>query len=714
MNERKLSKAELKKREDIIMNMKGNKRDLVKKYGKDAEAVMYGRATNMAKKQTKEMRDPNLTELIKDALKNPSKADLNKDGKLSDYEKTRGAAIEKNIKELDSSIPLGKDFTYDYEDIGQFYLEGFGRPHSLNNSELEALGKQIVSRLYGGNISKAYDDLKNKGKMNEVELPTSIIQKFANEIKDPQGFAKAMLGIFNSIQDKEQKDYSKNQKFGRVLSYLKDIADSEAEEINEAPGTTLDLSQDDMDKLHQSGKLELDGHKLLYKVKEDIDLGHEDNEPGMLKAELYHIGSYAMELYKMMDDLEGMGEIDFPAWWQSKITTAKNNISGAKHYLEFELKEPKIDAVVDVATDVVDEEIGQLGTDGDTGFQASLYTPNELGDASVGREYASGAFEESKKPIEEAMNMNKWRRAYNGKAFAKKTVYLTDYNNNKKRYTIYFKYKETPSKDVVSLKESHYGNHEGSGMAFAMSNLQNKPVYQFTSDDKFEWDNEEEFDAWVAEGPKGLESLLSFFLGGRNVDDAIKSWFDTGVTDKSKLKIGPAEYYPDAAVNESTSKHSSIAEKLAKELKEGLPKGFWDKKIDAKDEDQDGKIDEDLKGLMAQGEKIAAFANKQSGYEGGVSSPVRGVLAAMAAAGAPDFDGDEDLKAYWTRRLTKAIETQKGKKYMSGFSIDESYDNLVSKIKKQGKSAKAAKAIAGAVASYKAKGGGKGPTAKQK
>ena len=42
--------------------------------------------------------------------------------------------------------------------------------------------------------------------------------------------------------------------------------------------------------------------------------------------------------------------------------------------------------------------------------------------------------------------------------------------------------------------------------------------------------------------------------------------------------------------------------------------------------------------------------------------------------------------------------------------VDESYKTLVNKIKKQGKSEKAAKAIAGAVASYKAKGGGKGPT----
>ena len=49
-----------------------------------------------------------------------------------------------------------------------------------------------------------------------------------------------------------------------------------------------------------------------------------------------------------------------------------------------------------------------------------------------------------------------------------------------------------------------------------------------------------------------------------------------------------------------------------------------------------------------------------------------------------------------------------------GLGLEEDYDSFVSKLKKQGKSTKAAKAIAGAVASYKAKGGGKGPTAKQK
>jgi hypothetical protein len=86
-------------------------------------------------------------------------------------------------------------------------------------------------------------------------------------------------------------------------------------------------------------------------LEEDMDLGHQDNEPHMIKAELAHIGKYAMELYKMVDQFEGSQEVDFPGWWQAKITTARNMISSAKHYLEFELEEPKIDAMVDVASE---------------------------------------------------------------------------------------------------------------------------------------------------------------------------------------------------------------------------------------------------------------------------------------------------------------------------------------------------------------------------
>ena len=91
-------------------------------------------------------------------------------------------------------------------------------------------------------------------------------------------------------------------------------------------------------------------------LDEDIDLGHEDNEPHMLKADLYRIGKYAMELYKMVDQFEGEQEVDFPHWWQSKIVQAKSMLVSAKHYLDFETKEPQIDAMVDVAS-----EEGALG-----------------------------------------------------------------------------------------------------------------------------------------------------------------------------------------------------------------------------------------------------------------------------------------------------------------------------------------------------------------
>ena len=78
----------------------------------------------------------------------------------------------------------------------------------------------------------------------------------------------------------------------------------------------------------------------------------------MLKGDLYRIGKYAMELYKMVDGFEGKGEVDFPHWWQSKIVKAKDMLVSAKHYLDFELKEPEIDAMVDVAQDAeaIDEE----------------------------------------------------------------------------------------------------------------------------------------------------------------------------------------------------------------------------------------------------------------------------------------------------------------------------------------------------------------------
>ena len=94
---------------------------------------------------------------------------------------------------------------------------------------------------------------------------------------------------------------------------------------------------------------------------EDIDLGHEDDEPHMIKSELYKIAKYALELYKMVDQFEGKGEVDFPAWWQSKITKATSMISSAKHYLEFELTEPAMDQAVIGSETPIAEKLDPVG-----------------------------------------------------------------------------------------------------------------------------------------------------------------------------------------------------------------------------------------------------------------------------------------------------------------------------------------------------------------
>jgi len=87
-------------------------------------------------------------------------------------------------------------------------------------------------------------------------------------------------------------------------------------------------------------------------MEEDTDVGHQDDEPDMLKQYAYDIAHYAAKLYKQLDKYDKMdGEVDFPNWWQSKVILAKDYISKAQHYLEFEEKQPAIDQLALEAKD---------------------------------------------------------------------------------------------------------------------------------------------------------------------------------------------------------------------------------------------------------------------------------------------------------------------------------------------------------------------------
>ena len=134
------------KAKQIFKTMIGDRRDkLMKRYGKDAEKVAYGRAIAQAKKQLdkpeEEMKDEKLKEMVKAALMNPiteKGKDLDGDGDIDsqDYLKARDIAIKKkmqkeNIGEEDTlflqASNILKSYSGKIKGIGIYieYLSGF-------------------------------------------------------------------------------------------------------------------------------------------------------------------------------------------------------------------------------------------------------------------------------------------------------------------------------------------------------------------------------------------------------------------------------------------------------------------------------------------------------------------------------------------------------------------------------------------------------------
>jgi len=78
-------------------------------------------------------------------------------------------------------------------------------------------------------------------------------------------------------------------------------------------------------------------------VEKDI-IGHVDAEADMLRKELFKMGKYSVELYRMLDKLPNG---DFPHWWQAKLVKAGEYLADAKHWLENELYSPEEESPLD-------------------------------------------------------------------------------------------------------------------------------------------------------------------------------------------------------------------------------------------------------------------------------------------------------------------------------------------------------------------------------
>ena len=434
LNERKLTENELEQRKIALKGLLKNKQALVKKYGGDAEKVMYGIATKQAKKKVEKMNLENLKSMIKDALtvKEASPfvlaADAARDAGKKEFEFPKGSGkmhpvtIKKDIKEEN----LIKEFIggATEERISALFdklVPGSGNADTVEGEIIRALNRIIYRWGNDGDLFWSGYGAETAGPAMEFltdapGIPSEIRAKFKAweddnfgkdyEKEELEDLAAIALQYVEMKVRKDELTKNEDDLFNYGDKYIQHVRDMEDEDDEDDYYYDLD-DDDDEDYLQENGNLQYKNFLLKYledkddaliqlgdgsewviynpnsnnqdnadmwksdsvfvvnkdgdekeikysdivkvneeTISEDLDVGHQDNEPHMLKKDLYRIAKYAAELYKMMDKYDQGGEVDFPHWWQAKVIKARDYMVKAKHYLDGEEKVDQIDAML--------------------------------------------------------------------------------------------------------------------------------------------------------------------------------------------------------------------------------------------------------------------------------------------------------------------------------------------------------------------------------
>jgi len=133
----------------------------------------------------------------------------------------------------EDATPKGEDFFYDYLDIGMSYLDGFGKKHSLDDSQLEKLGKKIVDQLYKGDIGKAYDAIVKRGVMKEDDEPKAKdlkgepLSKIGYKLADTQKEMKQVVKKYSAAEgDEKEKLKDRLRELNKIKKELESLLEN--------------------------------------------------------------------------------------------------------------------------------------------------------------------------------------------------------------------------------------------------------------------------------------------------------------------------------------------------------------------------------------------------------------------------------------------------------------------------------------------------------
>ena len=569
-----------------------------------------------------------------------------------------------------------------------------------------------------------------------------------DEALKPEVSAKAKE-IFKTMisdrRDKLMKRYGANAEkvaYGRAIAQAKKQLEKPEEEMKDEKLKEM-VKAALMNPITEKGK-DLDGdgdidsqdylkaRDIAIKKqmqKEDLDVGHTDNEPHMLKKDLYRIGKYAMGLYKMMDDFDHRGEVDFPHWWQSKIIKAKDMMTSAKHYLDGELSVAKIDKAIHEEKSFdktkLEREIKRVlkKEGGAAGLKPLVAVAKKLG--------------ASKKDLMGVLKkMNSVKKHRHGDYILKENTLLKEYTMHGGDYRD--SYANRPPEEQLTTPDN-YEEFEKLFPKGADSRILIDPSRKQDFDKHIDWTRESQFNNTFVhvqyhelehDGNDYFVHQTQYYNHNYDGDDfrnprVTELYIVKNRDTEDEEKLGT--YLVDTGEYIKDLKNLNTKKRVQENLNEDMDLPIRDNVMDFSS--QLLNQIKNYKDSVGPGEKLMDYTK--------TIDAIKNLMKAVNMDEKDEMSYGDAFKANLKKRRKREEEEKRklgflevkeiiknlneglpkgywDKKMVAKDEVNEDYDSLVKKLKKQGESEKAAKAIAGAVASYKAKGGGKGPTAKQK
>lgn len=220
-------------------------------------------------------------ETIEEKLENAEEADLNDDGKLSPYEKKRGAAIEKAIKakDADEEKKVDEELEFDEESLKQAIeeilkvdLEVEARGDLGTTHPTKAQQKYAVEAA-----AAAAEDSEKKEEIEKFEKMVADLQEQVNSLQQENKKVVKEYRELKSVALEASKKFEEINTSNAKLIYKNRILESNS--LNERQKNRL------VESISKANSI--DEAKVIFDTLQDsLSSKQEDNAPGNLKEAL--------------------------------------------------------------------------------------------------------------------------------------------------------------------------------------------------------------------------------------------------------------------------------------------------------------------------------------------------------------------------------------------------------------------------------------------